>query len=189
MKKEKIVIKKEKGKVEVVVTLYLIALLFISVSAVICLFSVQVWKENMQDNIVTSALAAAVVDMEEMGKTGNVRLKEDGPQIAASFKNYMKINADLNEVMEPRNENSIITGPVVLNEMITCERIDSSEGVSYEVYHFPAGTRETVTTPPVINGETVEKTSIYVKVTIPIKTFFGIELDSVFSNIVGVDFK
>lgn len=162
----------ESGQIGWVIGLWY--LLFFSVLLMACL-QLEVYRASsgyLEDALASSNLAAAVIDVEEYGKThrvliGNVFSARD------CFEQVLKLNLGLNDNWECENR-EMISGPVRA-EVFIVYNVDEAEVVSYrfdnagnlQLEHNPPGS---VVAP---NGVPVEATGIYSEISYEISGIFG----------------
>ena len=147
-------------------------LLFFSVLLMVCL-QIEGYRASsvyMEDALALSNLAAAVVDIEEYGKTGQVVIG-NVYEAKERYERALKANLGLNASWECANK-AMISGPVRVDRFIVYN-VTEEETVSYVFdesgnLHISAGTGR-VTAP---NGVLVEATGVYSEISYEIEGLF-----------------
>ena len=139
----------------------------------------------LEDALASSNLAAAVIDVEEYGKTHNV-LIGNAYQARERFEKALKINLGLNDDGECENK-AMISGPVRVENFIVYN-VDEEKIVSCRfdgAGNLQVGTYApgSVTAP---NGVKVEANGIYSEISYEIKGFLGLTVQAHKGKLVDV---
>lgn len=139
----------------------------------------------MEDALATSNLAAAVIDVEEYGKTHTVAIGNVFTA-KASFEKALKWNLGLNDAWECENK-ALISGPVTVETFIVYN-VDDEKIISYRfdrTGNLQIGTYApgSVAAP---NGVAVEATGIYSEISYEIKGIFGTTVQAQKGKLVDV---
>lgn len=112
--------KKDQGIVQ-----YIFCIMFICIIAILMLYNsrariIEMQKMTIEDGITTSALASALVDVNEYGKYQYIRSGSNNEwdqeewQLFNIFKKTLQNNLNLDSSMKPKNANGILTSKVVI---------------------------------------------------------------------------
>ena len=162
-------------------------LLFMGILLCACL-QLEVFKSSfqyMEDALAASNLAAAVIDVEEYGRTHGIRIA-DPEEACRLHREALKGNLNLNEEWECDNR-ELISGPVQIDNFT----VYNVSGNDVEIYCFEGdgepvrrqGTLGSVMAP---NGITVEATGIYSEISYRIKGLLGVEITAHKGKLVDV---
>ena len=93
--------------------------------------------------------------------------------------------------MSPKNENSFITGPIIVKDFIVYSKYDDKFYVS-DVLHESAESQQwkdgrIVTNPSSPDGKNVTKTSVYANIEFPMRTMFGIEITAHIHELIAIE--
>lgn len=126
----------------------------------------------VEDGLMASTLASAVIDIEEFGKTNTLKVRDDAYSI---FEKSLKENLRLETVngfLEPRNT-SVIAGPVIIeeyivynvkgNDIIEIRYINGVRPSEYKTISNGLGTQKTP------NGKLIETATVYSKISLNVR--------------------
>lgn len=177
--------KRHKGQVGIFAALFFILFALVVIASVLQIYTYHIIKEDTEDALAASNLASAIIDIEEYGISHNVVIAN--PENAFSiYKDALKVNMSLDENLNCVN-NSSISGKITIVEYI----IYNVRGSNVEVYCFgensysytAIGGLGTVTAP---NGQVIESTSIYSKISFKVKGIFNIYTEAKKEKLVDV---
>lgn len=180
--------KKEKGETSIVITVIAFFIIFPVGIALLLLQSTVTAQQKVQDDLVYSVLAGALVDIYEYGENHNIII--DNPQ--ESYNRYttcLKRNLNLDSNFNPSENDLIISGQVIPDTFIIYDIYNKDGETVYEEINVLTGTHNSGTfhnnlTAP--NGTPVTETSIYAKITFPYKTYFGIEIPASVKDLIAI---
>lgn len=165
--------KKREGQVGIITSIFLIMFLIVMLGAglQVCLY--QSVKIHTEDALAASNLASAVIDIQEYGITHNLIIAD--PEYSYSlYQEALRLNLGLDEHGFSENK-AAISGQVEVLDYI----IYNVKGSDIEIYCFGqstysqviAGGLGSVTAP---NGQLIESTSVYSRITFPVDGILGI---------------
>ena len=180
--------KKDSGKLDIVMSVSMIVFVLILLMSQIQVWQWETTSSYVEDALANSNLASAVIDIEEYGTTGEVVIS-DMEYSYNLYKEALKSNLELNDNWESKHK-SLISGPVsILNYTVYNVMLNGdiqictfNETGSYSVSTVANG-KGTVKDP---NGVTIENTSIYSEITMRVDGSFGISIDAVKDNLVDI---
>lgn len=178
--------KRSMAETEMVSGMYMLLILIVLLSVQLQLDIVRVSSAFAEDALAASNLASAVIDLEEYGKTHviHIAMPEAAYQL---YREAIRSNMQLNEQWESRNQN-MISGQVEVEEYA----IYNVKGQDVWIYTFGQdGCHEQmvqdglgrIQTP---DGTVVEATSIYSRISYPVRGIFGLEAMAVKHKTVDV---
>ena len=182
--------KTKKGEFGAIMSIIPIAIVLPVCVMMLCLYVAQSIKENVQDALTLSCLAGALIDTKEYAETNNI-VVETPVKTYQYFQEYMKKNLSLAGDMSPKNENSFITGPIIVKDFIVYSKYDDKFYVS-DVLHESAESQQwedgrIVTNPSSPDGKNVTKTSVYANIEFPMRTMFGIEITAHIHELIAIE--
>lgn len=168
----------DSGQVEWVAGLFFLLILAIVLYTRLQLASWSSTAVYMEDALAASNLAAAVIDLEEYGRTHTVCIKDE-KEAFAIYKDALRANLGLDEQWKCLNE-SLITGPVEIVNFtiynVTGQQVESIlMGMSGDVLERRSDAVGTVTAP---DGSIVEHTGIYSEIKFSVKGFPGMMVEA-----------
>jgi len=179
-------IRKQEGKIEIIVSVYWILILTILLAVFMQLLQFQATKSYVEDALAASNLASAVIDIETYGILHELIIAD--PDAAYDlYKEALKINLDLNDYWENTNK-AIITGQVEILEYV----IYNVRGEDVEIHFFNAGVRSSWTvygglgSVTAQEGTLIETTSIYSRIGFPVEGIMGVLIDARKENLVDI---
>ena len=170
--------KKDKGQAEWVAGMF-----FVLVTGILMYTRIQIaaWETTaayLEDALAASNLAAALIDVEEYGKSHRV-LIGDIPAVFDIYRDAVQENLQLDDSWECANK-SLISGPVEIVDFVVYNvdgdhveaiRVDG-DGQPIEQW---GGERGVLTAP---NGVPVECTGVYSEIRFMVRGFLGISADA-----------
>lgn len=165
-------LKKDKGIVEYTLSIMLLMIIVLLVLFVYRMRVIKITKENVEDALVSSNLACAVIDLEEFGTTNEIVIK-DPQESYEIYKKALKGNMYLDDNFMPVDR-KLINGKVTIHEFVVysvnagnvqVSRIGSDGIVSIQDYPGGAGI---VQTP---DGTVVNSSTVYSKIGFEIKSY------------------
>lgn len=176
--------KRRKGLVSWSVSLFVFVVMFLLIMCSLQLQEYDAVKIFTEDALAASNLASAVIDLEEYGINHNIVIKN--PDAAYEiYRDAMKINMKLDNAWESSNET--ISGLVEVLDYIVYNVRDTdidvySYGINPYHMHFADGVGN-VAAP---NGELIESTSIYSRITFPVNGILGVQTVSIKDELVDI---
>lgn len=176
--------KKRSGEIATIFSLFAALFLCAVIAYELQIQQYDAIKTSTEDALAASNLASAVIDIQEFGSTHNI-IVGDPARAFQIYKDALKVNMGLDESMQ--SENAAITGNVQILQYI----VYNVSGTDIDVYcygenpyttSYPNGLG-TVTAP---NGKIIESTSVYSKITFPVKGYFGITTTAVKDKLVDI---
>lgn len=172
--------KKKQGSMIVEGTIvFMIIIIMILIIYSFTYSAIKAESEMVFDDLVTSELAVFKnVDLIELSKSKNLDLLiiNEKEQALETFKEYLKINLNLNDDFTPTNSENYISGKVGIDEFTIYNVYDSDIGGGNNVkiwsWSEKGGIKEDVGVKGVLktpNSKTVENTTIYAKISLGIK--------------------
>ncbi len=175
----------ESGQVSWVMGLFLILFLAILLSMQLQLALYRASAQYLEDALALSNLASAVIDIREYGSTHKVIIR-DQEQAYARYCSAVRENLGLNENYEAAGH-KLISGKVEIQNYIiynvtetkvqVWERNGDGQILEWE------GSLGEVRTP---EGQTIENTGVYSKITYPLEGFLGITVTAEKSKLADV---
>lgn len=175
----------ESGQVSWVMGLFLILFLAILLSMQLQLALYRASAQYLEDALALSNLASAVIDIREYGSTHKVIIR-DQEQAYARYCSAVRENLGLNENYEAAGH-KLISGKVEIQNYIiynvtetkvqVWERNGDGQILEWE------GSLGEVRTP---EGQTIENTGVYSKITYPLEGFLGITVTAGKSKLADV---
>ncbi len=166
---------KRSGKVELVTGMYF---LFILLTVIMVQFQMKLFAyagAYVEDALAASNLASAVMDVEEYGKTGEVLIASP----AASYSRYWTaLRHNMSLAADGSHNGGVIAGCV----NVECYRVYNVKEQDVTIYSFGEcgssvqrieGGLGSVRTP---DGTVVENTSVYSRISFPVKGILGLEI-------------
>lgn len=178
--------RKRRGKIDLLTGLYFMILMtaLLAVQFQLVIFSnISVF---MEDALVASNLASAIVDLREFGTTGIVCIAS--PDTAYElYRESLRCNLSLDENWNSTNT-EMIAGEVTIQ---TYEIYDVIEN-DVTIYSYGESGSHMKTIPEGLgsvktpDGTLVESTSIYSRISFPVKGIFGVEIEAVKQKTVDI---
>lgn len=170
--------RKDSGQVEWVVGMFMVLVLGILMCTQIQLAAWKAASDYMEDALAASNLAAALIDVEEYGKSHKTYIR-DVSNAFDIYRDAVRENLQLNQSWECVNQN-LIAGPVEIVDFVIYN-VDGNDveairvnvdGYSLEQW---SGERGVLRAP---NGVLVEYTGIYSEIQFQVRGFLGISVDA-----------
>lgn len=177
--------RRRRGEIGTVMALFMTLFVVIIVAYELQIDSYRHTSDLVEDSLSSSNLAAAVIDIEQYGINHDLVVKSPDDSFVL-WKECFKTNLGLDNNWYAFNR-SVITGQVEVVDYIVynvrgndvyIHRYGKAPG-----YQVVTGGLGSVTAP---NGTRIESTSIYSKVTFPIKGAFGVEVTGVKDELVDI---
>lgn len=170
--------KQRKGKIELVTGMYLLVMLIILLAVQFQLKLFMNISSFMEDALAASNLASAVIDIREYGTTGILQIAD--PDAAYRlYREAVRQNLQLDDNWENSNKDLIAGQVEILKyEIYNVNKKDIiiySFGEEGQNVRIVTGGLGSVRTP---DGTLVESTSVYSKITFPVKGFFGVQVQA-----------
>ncbi len=165
------------GKVEIITGMYLLLFLTIILSAQIQMGFFMTAGTFMEDALAASNLASAVIDVQEYGISHTLQIAVPDDAYAI-YRDALKVNLGLDENWEHGNK-SLISGPITIQEYaiynvkkqdVTIHVFSGNGGYSAWMVKDGLGKVETP------DGTIVKSTSIYSRISFPIKGVLGMSV-------------
>ncbi len=181
--------KKIDGKIDMIIPLFFIILLLPIIACNLQLSQIKATKGTVEDALVSSNLASAIIDIETYGINHNIII--GNPTVAYGiYRDALKTNLKLNSLWESDNK-AYISGKVTVASYIIYNVINTEDSCTIKIYEFndnglineTSVVNGAVTSP---NGRTIESTSIYSKITFPVEGIWGFQMDAVKDNLVDI---
>lgn len=187
--KKGITLHKKDGKIDMIIPLFFIMLIIIVIASNLQLSQFKATKATVEDALAASNLASAIIDIETYGINHNIIIKNP-TQAYEIYRDALKINMKLNDVWESDNK-AYIAGQVTIASYIIYNVIIEEDITTTTIYEFNNSglinestiINGAVTSP---NGRTIESTSIYSKITFPVKGIWGFEMDAIKDNLIDI---
>lgn len=140
-------------------------------------------KTHTEDALAASNLASAVIDIQEYGINHNLIIKY--PEQAYSiYQDSLKINMGLDNQWD--DPTGLISSPVQVEQYI----IYNVRGAEVEVTSFGDGLNytamETLGSATAPNGQVIESTSVYSRISYQVDGYFGITVPAVKDKLVDI---
>ena len=181
-------LKKKKGELIIQSTVTYTIILVITMIVYVMTYGIIMNQAEMSsDDLISSELAVyKEINMEELGKSDELRkiIISDYETAFTTFKEYLCINFNLDEELQPRDQYNFIKSAVKIEEFIIYNVYQNSvQTISYtgnsEVNEdrfsdtgFIENVKGQVISP---KGNTIENTTIYAKISFNIKSIFNKE--------------
>ena len=177
--------KKNKGKMEITVPFFFFILVVMLLAYVMQKYIYLTISNEAEDALAASNLASAIIDIKEYGMTHNIIIA-DPAEALDIYEDALKYNLNLDEDWKSIS-NASISGPVEVLEYV----VYNVRGMDVEIHYFGehtysqtvVGGKGTVTAP---NGQLIESTSVYSKITFPVKGLFNIETTALKDKLVDI---
>ena len=177
--------KKHNGHFSYFASLYFILFVLVIIASILQIHTYLIIKDNTEDALAASNLASAVIDIEEYGINHNI-VVSNPDNAYRLFQDALKINMGLDEEWNS-TDHSGISGEVIIQEYI----IYNVRGSNVDIYHFGnttyfhtvAGGLGIVEAP---NGQKIESTSVYSKISFTVEGIFNIRTEAVKDNLVDI---
>lgn len=176
--------KKRKGQVGIVFSIFMVVFLVIVIAVLMQLYQYRVISRRTEDALAASNLASAIIDVEEYGISHNILI--DAPDGAyLTYQGALKSNMQLDDSW--MSSISAISGRIEILDYI----IYNVRGNDIEIYCYGTnpyqiveqGGLGSVYAP---NGKKVVSTSIYSRITFPVKGFFDMQTTAVKDMLVDI---
>lgn len=175
--------KKRKGEIGIVVPMFFITFMVIMIAYLLQLTGYGAIRTMTEDALAMSNLASAVIDIETYGKTHDI-LIADPEQSFETYQRALQANMKLDAQWTGQGTQY---GKVEILDYI----VYNVSGSDVEIFRFGqspenrfvAGGLGSVEAP---NGQRIEKTGIYSRVTFPVNGLFGIVTTAVKDKLVDV---
>ncbi len=170
---------------ELVICFFFLIVIILCLSFTLKSKMISLTKNNLDDGLSLSTLAAVIIDLEEYASNGNVILKEDSYDIfIETLKTNLKLDVNLDSInpiyYKSVNVKKFIIYNVVGNDVI---RVTYDNGACKK--EFFQNEKENLLAE---NGEIINVTSIYTEIEVEIEGFMGSECIPVtVSNLMKVD--
>lgn len=181
--------KKIDGKIDMIIPLFFIILLIPIIACNLQLSQIKATKATVEDALVSSNLASAIIDIETYGMNHNILIGNPS-EAYGIYRDALKINLKLNDLWESDNK-AFISGKVTVASYIIYNVINTEDSSTIEIYEFNDNgliNETSIANGAVIspNGRTIESTSIYSKITFPVEGIWGFQMDAVKDNLVDI---
>ena len=178
--------KKRDGKIEVLVPLYFFLFFLVILVYVLQMYKVRVVSAMAEDALTASNLAAAVVDVEEYGVTGNLIIPSPGNAFVM-YQNALKTNMNLDNNWKSIRDDSPISGQVEVLDFI----VYNVRGTNVEIHSFGRNPYSSVEVNGLgivcaPDGKVIENTSIYSHITFPVETAFDVTVQAEKEELVDI---
>lgn len=167
--------KKREGQIATFFSMFMVIFSVLIIGYQLQLQQFRATKTVTEDALAASNLASAVIDIEEYGSNHNIIIKQTDRAFQL-YKDSLKVNLKLTGEWECENK-ALISGQVEIVDYI----IYNVQGEDIEVFRygkspgqsmFPSGLGS-VSAP---NGQLIESTSIYSKITFPVEAIFDVNV-------------
>ncbi len=176
--------KKRKGMISWSVSIFVFALLFLLIVSAMQLQEYNAVKIFTEDALAASNLASAVIDLQEYGISHDIVIA-DPDSAYRLYREAMQVNMKLDNGWESNNDT--IAGAVVVLDYI----IYNVKDMDVEIYSYGQNTYSTVVenglgSVSAPNGQLIESTSVYSRITFPVEGIFEIRTDAVKDKLVDI---
>ena len=169
---------KDRGQVEWAMGIFIVLILGIMMYTQIQLAAWEAASDYLEDALAASNLAAALIDVEEYGKSHKTVIR-DVSYAFDIYRDAVRENLQLNQSWECANQ-TLISGPVEITDFVIynvdgdhVEAIRVNEGG--QVLEQWSGVRGILRAP---NGVPVEYTGIYSEIQFQVEGFLGVCVDA-----------
>lgn len=171
--KKKVILVKQKGQIEIVVSVFFLILAVIIVACMLQMQQFRSTKTFTADALAASNLASAVIDVEEYGISNQIVISDAGDAYD-TYRRALKANMGLDDNWESQNKLAI-SGTVEILDYI----IYNVRGNDVEVIRFGQSSYTTVLegglgSVRAPNNKVITATSVYSRITFPVKGILGI---------------
>lgn len=166
--------KSKRGSIEYLSSLMLICLTGVLMFYVISVKHIKLYQIKIKDSIDTSALSAAIIDIDKLVDDGVVMI-ENPLRSRVIFEETLKYSLNLDDDFIPAGDKPY--GQIVIHDFIVYSVIDGPRLIRYDIGR---GGRYTVTEydygdhPRTPDGKLIESATIYADVGMYVTGFFGI---------------
>ncbi|MFI3238270.1 MAG: hypothetical protein R3Y47_09645 [Lachnospiraceae bacterium] len=178
--------KKRSGQLEMPLCVFAIIIVLVLLFQILNTLQFRLIRTTVEDGLVFSNLAAAVIDLEEYGKSNRIIISDTSKSYEI-FKVSFKENMNLDTSFRPNNtvlfEDEVkIVCFMIYNVMGNdIEVITQNEAGSYS--QFYGDSLGSLTAP---NGRVIESTSIYSAITFEVEVFDGVFIEASGSKLIDV---
>ncbi len=165
---------KREGQITIVVPMYLLLFLIVMIAYFVQLYQYEAIKTYTEDALAASNLASAVIDIQEYGISHDILIAS--PDEAYDiYQTSLKINMGLSDEWTSNNIYAI-SGPVEILDYI----IYNVKGPDIYIYVYGQNEYDTLVedglgSVEAPNGQIIESTSIYSRITFPVNGIFDIQ--------------